>query len=113
LAAERGKEGGGAGGRGEDRAAAPGRLGSGEKKKKGKRMGRLTGGAQVSVSAEKNKKKKRDGPLREELMGRWAAGPDRRGGFLCFLLFFFKLFLKQSFLFKFKPNCFKLFTKIK
>jgi hypothetical protein len=37
----------GVAGHGEDRAAAPGRLGSEEKKKKGKGKGRLTGGAQV------------------------------------------------------------------
>jgi hypothetical protein len=70
LAAERGKEGRGAAGRGEDRAAAPGRLGSGEKKKKGNGKGRLTGGAQVSVSAEKKKKGEEDnGPLRDRIDG--------------------------------------------
>jgi hypothetical protein len=49
----------GAARRGEDRAAAPGRLGSEEKKKKGKGKGRLTGGAQVSAFAEKKKKERR------------------------------------------------------
>jgi hypothetical protein len=47
---------GGAAGRDEDRAAAPGRLGSEEKKKKGKGKGRLTSGAQVSALAEKKEK---------------------------------------------------------
>jgi hypothetical protein len=70
LAAERGKEGRWAAGRGEDRAAAPGRLGSGEKKKKGNGKGRLTGGAQVSASAEKKKKGEEDnGPLRDRIDG--------------------------------------------
>jgi hypothetical protein len=49
----------GAAGRGEDRTAAPGRLGSEEKKKRGKGKGRLTGGAQVSAFAEKKKKERR------------------------------------------------------
>jgi hypothetical protein len=49
----------GADGRGEDRVAAPVRLGSEEKKKKGKGKGRLTGGAQVSALAEKKKRERR------------------------------------------------------
>jgi hypothetical protein len=63
----------GAAGRGEDRATAPGRLGSEEKKKKGKGKGRLTGGAQVSKEKEK----------REEEVGRrgvMADGPLGRLG---------------------------------
>jgi hypothetical protein len=54
---------------------------------------------------------------------RWAAaggfgGPAGlarpKGGkvIFSFFLFFFKLFLKQTFLFKFKPNSFKLFSRI-
>jgi hypothetical protein len=56
---EEGKVGGGVARRGEDHATASGRLGNGEKKKKGKGKGRLTGGAQVSASAEKKKKERR------------------------------------------------------
>jgi hypothetical protein len=60
LAAERGREGRGTTGRGGDCAAAPGELGSEERKKKGKGKGRLTGGAQVSAS--RGKRKRRGGP---------------------------------------------------
>jgi hypothetical protein len=76
LAVEKGREGGGAAGRGEDRAAAPVRLGSEEKKKKGKGKGRLTGGAQVSASAKE--KEKREGEVGRR--GVMADGPLGRLG---------------------------------
>jgi hypothetical protein len=60
---------------------------------------RLTGGAQVSASAEKKRKGGRlGGPLRDGLVGRqaWLGRKVRRVCFL-FFLFFFKLLLKQLF----------------
>jgi hypothetical protein len=57
-------------GRGGIHAAAPGRPGSevGEEERKGERE-RLTGGAQVSVSAEKKKRGRLGGPLAGESGG--------------------------------------------
>jgi hypothetical protein len=112
---EKGREGRGAAGHGEDCAAAPGRLGSEEKKKKGKGKGRLTGGAQVSALAEKKKKeRRRGGPARGD--GRRAAGPSglkgEPGRFSFFFLFLFQTsFSNHFFHFKFKSNFFKLFLK--
>jgi hypothetical protein len=56
-------------GRGGDRAAAPGRLGSGVRKKKGRGGERLTGGAQMLASAGKRKREEGDGPLQEGFGG--------------------------------------------
>jgi hypothetical protein len=97
---EKGREGRGAAGHGKDCAAAPGRLGSEEKKKKGKGKGRLTGGAQVSALAEKKKKeRRRGGPARGD--GQRAAGPSglkgEPGRFSFFFFFFFKLHFQTIF----------------
>jgi hypothetical protein len=54
---------------------------------------RLTGGAGLSTKQEKKKKRSWGVGCRwEEQVGRWAAGPERRGGKFPFFLFFFKLF---------------------
>jgi hypothetical protein len=64
----------------------------------------------VSASAEKKKKE----AVRWAAAG-WFGGPaglaGPKGGKISFFLFFFKLLLKQLFVFKFKPNSFKLFLK--
>jgi hypothetical protein len=64
------------------------------------------------VSESKEKEKERDGVDRcgEGLLGRLGR-KVRRSLSLFFSIFVFKLFLKQTFLFKFKPNPFKLFLK--
>jgi hypothetical protein len=110
---ERGRDGRGTAGRGGDCAAAPGRLGSEGKKKKGKGKGRLTGGAQVSAHAGK-KRKRRGGEVGRRgcwLTGRWAVWAERGAGKVFFFFFFFKLHFQTIFLFKFKSNFFKLFLK--
>jgi hypothetical protein len=114
LAAQRGREGGGAARRGEDCAAAPGRLGSGVKKKKGKGGGEADRrGPVVSVRGKKRKERRVTGRCGRVLVGRQAGWAKGKGGKLFFFfLFFFKLFLNQTLLFKFKPNSFKPFTKI-
>jgi hypothetical protein len=93
-------------------AVAPGRRGE-EKERKGRGE---AGGWSPHVSEKKQKEKERGsaGWRGEEVNGPLGRRAERRKGkFLFFLfLFFFKLLLKQSFPFKFKPNSFKLFTKI-
>jgi hypothetical protein len=108
LAVEKGREGGGAAGRGEDRAAAAGRLGSEEKKKKGKWKGRLTGGPRCQRS--RRKRKRRGGEVGRR--GVMADGPlGRLGGkvsreWFCFFLSLFQTSFSNHFLFKFKSNFF-------
>jgi hypothetical protein len=68
------------------------------------------------IVSERERKEKEGGGVGwrgEGLMGRWAAGPKRRGGFpvVFFFFFFFKLFSNQSFKFKFNQISFKFFTK--
>jgi hypothetical protein len=81
------------------RAVPPGRLAARwGRRKEGERV-RLTGRAQVSVSARKKKRRRLGGPLRGGLVGR-QAGLGRKGRrvcFLFFLFFFFKLLFKQLF----------------
>jgi hypothetical protein len=103
--------GGGAAGRGEDRAAAPGRLGSVEKKKKGKGKGRLTGGAQVSAAAKEKEEREvgRRGEARRA--GRPFGPKGKQGMVFLFFLFLFQTSFQTTFLFKFKSNSFKLFLK--
>jgi hypothetical protein len=100
-------------GRGEDRAAAPGRLGSEEKKKKGKGKGRLTGGAQVSALAEKKKKeRRRGGPARGD--GRRAAGPSGlkgKQGMVLFFSFPFSNFFFKPFSFQIQIKLFQTFSQ--
>jgi hypothetical protein len=108
---ERGREGRGTAGRGGDCAAAPGRLGSERKKKKGKGKGRLTGGAEVSAS--RGKRKRRGGEVGRRgcwPTGRWAVWAERGAGdVFFFFLFLFELHFQTIFHFKFKSNFFKLF----
>jgi hypothetical protein len=93
-------------------AAAPGRLSSGERKKKGKGRGEADRrGPVISVCGKKKKMKKETGRCGRGLMGRWAARPDRREGFLCVFSFFsntFPIILLNS---NSNQNSFKLFTK--
>jgi hypothetical protein len=90
--------------------AAPGRAEQGRGRRKGRgEKGRLTGGAHLSARGKQKKKEgggagwrgeKTDGPL------------GRKGREVSFLFFSCSnSFLTQSFLFKFKPNSFKLFHK--
>jgi hypothetical protein len=98
LAAERGREGREAAGRSGDCAAAPGRLGS-KRKKKGKGEGRLTGGAQVSASW--GKRKRRGGEVGRRgcwLTGRWAVWAER-GADEVFFSFSFSNFIFKPFFF--------------
>jgi hypothetical protein len=95
-------------------AVAPGRLSGGVRKKKGKGRGEADRqGPDVSVRGEKEKKEEEG---RAAAGGYWwtgrPAGPKGREVSFLFFLFFFKLFLNQTFLFKFKPKSFKLFHKI-
>jgi hypothetical protein len=87
-------------------AAAPGRLSSGERKKKGKGRGEADRRGPVVSVYGKKKKKKETGRCGRGLMGHWAAGLDRRGGFLCVFFYFFKLFSNHTFKFKFRSKLF-------
>jgi hypothetical protein len=111
LAVERIREGRGTARCGGDCAAAPGRLGSERKKKKGKGKGRLTGGAQVSAS--RGKRKRRGGEVGWRgcwLTGLWAVWAERGADdVFFFFLFLFQLHFQTIFHFKFKSNFFKLF----
>jgi hypothetical protein len=92
-------------------AAAPDRAGQGKRKKKGKGKGEADRWG-PHVSERKTKRKRKEAVWAgagRRLMGRWAVG--LKGGKVSFFFFFFKLFLNQTFLFKFKPNSFKLFLK--
>jgi hypothetical protein len=109
LAAERGREGRGTTGRGGDCAAAPGELGSEERKKKGKGKGRLTGGAQVSASRRKKEKGEERWAGADD--GRRAVWAERGAGEVFFFSFSFSNFIFKQFLFIFKSNFFKLFLK--
>jgi hypothetical protein len=114
LAAERGREGREAAGRGGDCAAAPGQLGSEGRKKKGKGEGRLTGGAQVSASRGKRKKREEERWAGTGVGRRacWAVWAERGAGAVFpFFLFLFQTSFQTIFLFKFKSNFFKLFLK--
>jgi hypothetical protein len=68
-------------------AAAPGRRSRGEEEERKGEGRRLTGGAVLSARGKKKKKGGWGVGCRGEwLVGRWAAGPERRGGkFFSFL----------------------------
>jgi hypothetical protein len=84
----------------------------GEEEKEGGR-GRLTGGTQVSATAKEKEKERGRGSVRGGLGGPVGlAGPKGEQGTVSFFSFLFKLLFKTTFLFKFKSNSFKLFSKI-
>jgi hypothetical protein len=67
-----------------------------------------------SRQREHRKEKEREMAWAGAGRGWWAGRPAGSKGkevSFVFFLFFFKLFLNQTFLFKFKPNSFKLFLK--
>jgi hypothetical protein len=89
---------------------APGRLGSG-RKKKGKGKGRLTGGTQVS--ATRGKRKRREGEVGQRgcwPTGRWA---ERGAGkvFSFFFLFLFQTSFSNHFSFQIQIKLFQTFSQ--
>jgi hypothetical protein len=112
LASLERKEGRGKDGARRDPRGRGGKLArQGKEEKEGGRE-RLTGGTQVSATAKEKEKERGRGPVRGGLGGlAGLAGPKGEQGTVS-LFFFFKLLFKTTFLFKFKSNSFKLFSKI-
>jgi hypothetical protein len=93
-------------------AAAPGQAEQrGGRRKEGGRGEADRWGPIISVRGKKKKKKRETGRCGSELMGRWAAGPERRGGFLCFFFSFSNSFQIKLFLSNSNQNSSNLFTK--